>query len=387
MQNNAGSFIFVLKMQSHRGSYSQWKAAFAVAKASLISTLRSPTSVVFALLFPLIFVTVFGAMVDNTAVKIKLRVLGSDSQQDSVLLGAVRSIDMFVVSVAEDSLSAITDLQKGRIGGVLRFDYAPANLNGQPRFTIQLFASGASQAKLSLIQTALQGVVNKVNTQWLPGQATVARLETMQVPGRIYRMIDFILPGQLGFSLLMAGVFGSAFSLFNLRRTLVLKRIFTTPLKPAFFLTGEMLSRLLFQVLCFIIITAIGHYAFDFTLVHGWITFIEMLLLSVFGLIIFTGIGFFISGLIRNESAIAPVANTITVPQILLCGLFFPIENYPGWLRGFCELLPLTFLVNGLRTIAFEGAHIWHIPEDITGLAIWTCLVILVCTRSLRTIE
>ena len=150
---------------------------------------------------------------------------------------------------------------------------------------------------------------------------------------------------------------------------------------------GEMLSRLLFQVICFIIITAIGHYAFNFTLVHGWITFIEMLMLSIFGLIIFTGIGFFISGLIRNESSIAPIANTITVPQILLCGLFFPVENYPDWLRGCCDLLPLTFLVNGLRKIAFEGAHLWQIPGVIAGLAIWTGLVILVCTRSLRTSE
>ncbi|PVD50721.1 hypothetical protein DC498_18300 [Terrimonas sp.] len=160
-----------------------------------------------------------------------------------------------------------------------------------------------------------------------------------------------------------------------------------TFVNPAFFLIGEMLSRLLFQVICFIIITAIGYYAFAFTLVHGWITFIEMLMLSMFGLIIFNGIGFFISGLIRNESSIAPIANTITVPQILLCGLFFPVENYPGWLRGFCDLLPLTFLVDGLRKIAFEGAHLWQIPVTIAGLAIWTCLVILVCTRSLRTSE
>ena len=105
-------------MQVRRLIYSQWKAAFAIAKASLISTLRSPTSVVFALLFPLIFVTVFGAMIDNTAVKIKMVVLSSDNKQDSLLLRAVQSIDIFMVSVAEDSLSAITDLQKGRIGGV-----------------------------------------------------------------------------------------------------------------------------------------------------------------------------------------------------------------------------------------------------------------------------
>ncbi len=150
---------------------------------------------------------------------------------------------------------------------------------------------------------------------------------------------------------------------------MVLKRIFAAPINPFSYLLGEMVSRLLFQVICFIVIVAIGHYAFHFTLVNGLLTFMEMLLLSVPGLIIFTGIGFFISGIIRNESSIAPVANTITVPQILLCGLFFPIDNYPQWLHSFCELLPLTFLVDGLRKIAFEGAHIWQIPYQVSGFA------------------
>src|SRR5262249_8107465 len=150
------------------------------------------------------------------------------------------------------------------------------------------------------------------------------------LPGRAYRQIDFILPGQLGFSLLMAGVFGSAFLLFNLRKSLVLKRISATPVKRFYVILGEMLSRFIFQVAGFTIMIVLGHYAFDFTLVNGMATFWEMLAFSVLGLVIFMGIGFIISGLVQNESSVAPVANTITLPQILLCGLFFPVESYPA---------------------------------------------------------
>jgi ABC-2 type transport system permease protein len=145
-----------------------------------------------------------------------------------------------------------------------------------------------------------------------------------------------------------------------------------------------MISHLLFQIICFIIITALGYFAFHFTLVNGFVTFLEMLLLSVFGLIIFTGIGFVISGRIRNESSIAPLANLLTVPQILLCGLFFPIDNYPTWLRTFCEALPLTFFVTGLRKIAFEGLHIWQMPVQLTGLAIWAIVIGVLAVRAFR---
>ncbi|SEW51135.1 ABC transporter permease [Chitinophaga arvensicola] len=353
--------------------YSQLKAALVLAKASLIATLRSPTSVVFALLFPIIFVTVFGAMVDNTAVKVKI-VLSPQSDTSSPMYAAVKAISIFDLSHGSDSAAMLADLKKGRIAGIL-YLHPPIITNGVPQFGTDLLGSSAVADKMPLIQAALQEAASQVNRKVLPDQPLPASIQVINIPGRVYRQIDFILPGQLGFSLLMAGVFSSAFLLFNLRYTLVLKRIYVTPISRAALLLGEMISRLLFQIICFIIITALGYYAFHFTLVNGLITFLEMLLLSVFGLVIFMGIGFIISGIIRNESSIAPVANTLTVPQILLCGLFFPIDNYPVWLRTFCEMLPLTFFVDGLRKIAFEGLHIWQIPVQMAGLIIWGAII------------
>jgi ABC-2 type transport system permease protein len=363
-------------------SYSQFKAALVLSKASLIATLRSPVSVVFALLFPLIFVTVFGAMVDNTAVKVKV-VLSPRSDSSNALYAAVKEVKIFDLSYGSDSTAMMADLKKGRIAAVL-YLHPPAMVNGVPHYTADLLGSSAVADKLPLVRAALREAAAQVNRRVLPNLPEAATVRTINVPGRMYRQIDFILPGQLGFSLLMAGVFSSAFLLFSLRDTLVLKRIYVTPIKGPFVLLGEMISRLLFQVICFIIITGLGYYAFHFTLVNGLLTFLEMLLLSVFGLIIFMGIGFIISGMIRNESAIAPVANTITVPQILLCGLFFPIENYPSWLRGFCELLPLTFFVDGLRKIAFEGLHIWQIPVQLGGLVIWGAIIAFLSVKSFR---
>ncbi|MEZ2443598.1 ABC transporter permease [Chitinophaga sp. RCC_12] len=362
--------------------YSQFKAALVMAKASLIATLRSPTSVVFALLFPVIFVTVFGAMVDNTAVKVKVR-LSPHSDSANPMYAAIKAIRIFDLSYGSDSAAMLSDLKKGRIAAVL-YLHAPTVVNGLPQFRTDLLGSSAVADKMPLIQAALQEAAGKINQRILPDQPAPASIQVVNIPGRVYRQIDFILPGQLGFSLLMAGVFSSAFLLFNLRHTLVLKRIYVTPVSRAAILLGEMLSRLLFQVICFIIITALGYFAFQFTLVNGLLTFMEMLLLSVFGLVIFMGIGFIISGIIRNESSIAPVANTLTVPQILLCGLFFPIDNYPVWLRTFCELLPLTFFVDGLRKIAFEGLHIWQIPLQLAGLVVWGILIAGLSIRSFK---
>ncbi|MEC5144746.1 ABC transporter permease [Chitinophaga sp. 212800010-3] len=359
--------------------YSQLKASFVIARASLQATLRSPVSIVFALLFPIIFVTVFGAMVDSTAVKVNIK-LSPHSDTSNPMYPAIKAVSIFNLTTGDDSATMIADLKKGRIAGIICLR-SPVIVNGIPHFNTDLLGSSAVADKTPLIQAALQTAAHQVNQQILPDAPVAATVHSVQVPGRTYRQIDFILPGQLGFSLLMAGVFGSAFLLFNLRHTLVLKRIYVTPVSRTALLFGEMLSRLLFQIICFIIITALGYFAFKFTLINGLLTFLEMLLLSVFGLVVFMGIGFIISGLIRHESSIAPVANTITVPQILLCGLFFPVENYPVWLRSFCEMLPLTFFVDGLRKIAFEGLHIWEIPTQLGGLMVWGAAIALLSVK------
>jgi ABC-2 type transport system permease protein len=114
----------------------------------------------------------------------------------------------------------------------------------------------------------------------------------VKVPGRVYRTIDFILPGQLGFSLLSAGVFGVAFIFFSLRQTLVLKRFFATPIRRSYIVFGEALSRIIFQMTTAIVILLIGHFAFNFTLVNGMVTFFELLLLSFIGLACVHGLWF-----------------------------------------------------------------------------------------------
>jgi ABC-2 type transport system permease protein len=358
--------------------YSQLKAAFALSKASLIATLRSPTSVVFALLFPIIFIVVFGSMVDTSEVSFKVGVT-PHCDTANVLYHVVKDIPV-INTVQGDSLSLLSDLKKGRIAAIFSIT-KDANSFNLPGYHLKLFTSSSSADKLPILQSAIQSALDNLNKKAFPENPEAFTFSTTLVPGRVYRKIDFILPGQLGFSLLMAGVFGSAFLLFSLRQTQVLKRIFATPIKRSYLILGEMLSRLFFQVITFSIIVALGYYAFHFTLINGIFTFLEMLLVSFLGLIIFTGTGFIISGMIKSESSIAPVANTITVPQILLCGLFFPIENYPHWLQSFCNLLPLTFYVDSLRKIAFEGLHFWQMPVELTGLLGWTIITILITVK------
>ena len=122
-------------------------------------------------------------------------------------------------------------------------------------------------------------------------------------------------------------------------------------------------------------------YAFDFTLINGWLTVMNMLLMCALAMMVFMGFGFLVSSLAKNETTIPPFSNLITLPQFLLAGTFFSIDNFPEWLQPICRVLPLTFLNDALRKIAFDGANLWAVKDDIFFLLIWGVVVYGVTVR------
>lgn len=363
-------------------SVNQVRAAIIISKYSLLAMLRSPTSIVFSLLFPIIFITVFGSILGDQTPVLKLA-MANGSDTSDLVFKMIRQIPSIKLQEGSSQLQQMQDLEKGRIVAILNIT-SSQNASPVPHYTIHLQASPSSGQKLALLETTLNEAIANANKKVFTANNSIANISITQIQGRIYRTIDFILPGQLGFSLLMAGVYGSSFLLFSLRQNLVLKRLRTAPVKRGAIIGGEMMSRLFFHIISFIIMVGLGYFAFKFTLVNGIATFLEMLFFSLFGLGIFMGIGFMISGIVQNENSIAPIANTIVLPQILLCGLFFPIENYPHWLQQFCSVLPLTLFVDGLRKIAFEGTHMWQMPANVGGLLLWTIIIVPLSVKTFR---
>ena len=364
-------------------NYSQFKALWSISKASLRALFRNPSAVIFSFAFPLIFILVFG-FVGGGSVLLRIGIkAGSDTGSNNAFYQLLK-VHKSIRIQHKPEKELLADLQKGRITAIL--DIHPTiGASSATAFEVKLHTSTAGSDKLGLLQTILRDLISQLDQQVNPERPTYAKIEVLPpMPGRVYRTIDFILPGQLGFSLLSAGVFGVAFIFFNLRQTLVLKRFFATPVNRSSILLGEGLARILFQLITAVVILLVGHFAFQFTLVNGWLTFLEMLALSFLGLIVFMGFGFVVSGLARTESIIPPFANLFTLPQFLLAGTFFPIENFPNWLQPICRFLPLTHLNEAMRNIAFEGMHLNDCVFQIGILLIWGLITYTIAVRVFR---
>ena len=344
--------------------YNNTKATLALAKASFRSITRSPSAVVFTLAFPLIFILVFGFLGGN-GIKVDVAIAAGSDLNNPVIKGLESNSIVHLITGKSDG-DIRTGLEKGQIDAVIT---VRKNAAGKPAYLADAQYTSASIDKGGILKSLLHDLLYTINTK--NTDPAIAKLRESTVQGRIYRTIDFILPGQLGFSLLSTGVFGTAFVFFNLRQNLVIKRFFATPVKKSSIVFGEGLARIGFALLGAIFIILLGHFFFHFTLIRGVITVLNMLLLSVIGLIVFMGFGFVVSGVAKSESTIPPISNIITLPQFLLSGTFFSIDAFPSWLQPICHALPLTYLNDAMRKVAFEGAGLWDVKHQILIMVIW----------------
>lgn len=363
--------------------YNQFRAMLAITKASFRAILRSPSTVVFSIFFPLVFILVFGFIGTGGTTSYRI-VVETGSDTTNALVDSLKALRMVKLVPQSDSADLESELVKGRITGMLNVQKGDTT-RGEAPYLVQFKSTTASADKFATFLPLLENTINKIDKNIYTDRSTYARLEQPQIRTvRKYRTIDFILPGQLGFSLLSAGIFGVAFLFYNLRQQLVLKRFFATPIRRGYIILGEGLSRVIFQLITAVIIVAIGHYLFQFTLVNGWITFIEIMVLSFIALLVFMGFGFIISGLAKTESTIPPMANLITLPQFLLAGTFFSIDAFPPWLQPISRAMPLTYYNDAMRKISFEGAHLSECGLEIGILLAWGVLAYSIAIKVFR---
>ena len=361
--------------------YSQWTAMWAICRASLKSVFKSPQAVFFSLFFPIVLIVVFGALSGGGSFSVDV---AFDSRTDTtnMVYQVMTHIPVIHITRSDDK-DLLDRLKKGRITALISIN-SKGQTNGRLQYDVHLKTTSASQKDLPILQTILSSAIDRINNQAAGAVEKYATISSEEMPGRPYSMIDFYLPGLLGFSLIGASVFGVAFVFFTMRETLVLKRMYSTPVNRAMIVLGEGIGRLLFQLATAAVLVLFGTICYHLTLAHGLITFLELMALSLAGLLVFMGFGFIISSVAKNQNVIPIYANLFMFPQYFLSGTFFPKSLMPHSIQWLVNILPLTALNDAMRKVSFEGAHLWNVGHELLILSIWCVVVYGIAVKVFR---
>lgn len=359
-------------------NYNQLRAMWAVTKASLIATFRSPQSIFFSLFFPIVLIWIFGSLGRGGMPSFDVA-LEKNTDTANQLYTVLRKNP--VLHFVDDKKKDINDeLRKGRIAAVIDIKKNTDTSSLSP-YIIHLRTSSASQRDFQQALSAIRLSVYEMDKQVFSGRESIAVITQKIEEGRRYTYIDFFLPGMIGFALIGSAVFGIAFTFYSLRETLVLKRMYSTPIKRQYIILGESISKVIFNLLTVVMLIAFGHYAYGFYLAQGWITFANMMILSFIALLVFIGFGFFISGISKNQNVIPIYANLFMFPQYFLSGTFFPRGALPAFLQPVLKFLPLTAVNDAMRNVAFEGASLMACSEQIVILLVWGVVIYALTAR------
>jgi ABC-2 type transport system permease protein len=348
--------------------YNQTRALKAISKASLLAILKNPGSVFFSLLFPLVFVWIFGSFNSNGLVKIDIA-FDKNSDTANLIYQILPTTGIVKIKQYTDDSIMKIDLEKGRLAAVINI--VPNKQDSITKYTVKLKATNATTPEVMQLTPILENIIFKVSNI----KNLLYSIEKNIYEVRAYKQIDFILPGQIGFSILFATLFGIAFTFYNLREQLVLKRFYATPVKKLNILVGIGFSRIVFQLLNVIVLIVVGKFWLGFTLANGWITFIEMLLLTIIMLLLLMGVGFLFSSIVKTDSTIPLLINLFALPQMLLSGTFFSINVFPSWMQVICKILPLTHFNTAMRKLSFEGMPLVSVWDNILVIGIWLLVV------------
>ena len=349
--------------------------AFKFAKVMLKIHSRDRQAIFFGLFFPLVFMFIISFASGGDPEPIELGIVNNANNNISTdFIASLESTLLFNITIGSEEV-----LREQLIAGDKTVVLVlPDNFqdSGTPAdLTVLIDASQVRQAAIVMpvLRTALVDVERQLrNTEPL------FDLNVEDVQSRTQSYLDFVVPGLLAFSIMNIAIAGSGFNIVEYRRKGILKRLFVTPIQPRDFIGGLVIARL---SICLVQITGLilaAIFLFHVVFVGN---LLSLYLFILVGTVIFLCIGFCLGSLARTQQAIIAIGNLVTFPQMILSGIFFPIEALPDLVQPLAKMLPLSFISTGLREIAINGAGLLELVPSIIGMGLWAVVVLVLSIR------
>lgn len=183
-----------------------------------------------------------------------------------------------------------------------------------------------------------------------------SKVEPLVTTGNRY--IDFLIPGLLALGIMNSCVWGIGWSLIEMRMKKLLRRMVATPMKKSVFMLSHFIARMFLCVFEALVLLLFARLYFDIRIEGSMFAFI---LIFLSGMIAFSGIAVLMAAKVANSQIGNGLVNAITLPMMILSGIFFSYQNFPEWVLPVIKILPLTTLADSLRFIFTEGAGIGKI--------------------------
>lgn len=356
----------------------------AVVYKETLQVRRDSMALLFALIIPLLQMTILGFGIDTNVRQVLTVVFDEDGRRESrELVDRLRNSDTFRVIRYVHSDRELNDAIIGgraRVGVKIPVDYSDQLIrNGTAQVLVLIDGSDSSVAGQAINVTTAIGLDESLRRVLPARQALPVEIRPKLLFNPDSRSPNFFLPGLTAVLLLNVTTFLTAFSIVREKEKGTLEQLFVTPVKPLGLLLGKILPYLAigFAELCAILFFM--RTAFQVP-IHG--STLLLLFLSLPYLFVALSLGMLISSKANSQSEAMQLAFLTILPSIFFSGYIFPRETMPlpFWLLSF--VVPATYFINITRGIILRGAGLTHLWLDaLVLLAMGVALLLLSAKR------
>ncbi len=321
------------------------------------------SSIIRSLIFPLVIFIFFGGIgsgMFNTPIAItnlannpqSIQFMNILQQSNHLSIKAVTSQNNGLEMLKQDEISALIVIPPGFPKSISGQDiyvyYSKSNLNAIG-VVISYIDSAAARFKVHIIQNSkvqkMFGVVKSTNNiRFVSTSATTAS----------YR--DFLIAGIIAMVVAFGTIFAGGVTLITDRQVGNLKVFLITPISSVSIVSGKILygitQAVIYAGITLVIAVLLGAHIASGIAGLPWIFLIVITL--AFGL---SSLAVMLASRIKKFEVYTMVANAITLPLWFLSGSFFPISSMPKWMANMSYLNPLTYAVNGMKSIILTGYY------------------------------
>lgn len=245
---------------------------------------------------------------------------------------------------------AMRELKRGRVNLILE------QKNDSVRYNFDPMNPDAQLAYLKL--TKMLG-----SSEQLSGSRD-SDVKPLTISGTRY--IDFLIPGLIAMGVMMSSLWGVSYAIIERRSKKLLRRMVATPMKRSNFLVALITVRLLMNFVEAGLLFLFSWLVFNIT-IQGSVA--ALLAIFIAGNIAFAGISILLSSHTAKTEIGNGLVNAVSMPMMVLSGIFFSYHNFPVWAVPSIRMFPLTMMTDGIRSIMIEGAGFAEVALPVSILS------------------
>ena len=347
--------------------------------ANLKMTFRNKQALFWTLLFPCMFIIIFGLFDFEEMGNAKYALIDkADSEVSRQFREGFEQIEFFKADEEiTDEDSAEEKLRDGDIDFTIVLPEDFTMETSEVR-TVKVYYDQSNISLNQIIFSVVEKFLDKMNMEIVKAPLVFA-YEAEAIQSKNIKYIDILVPGILGMAVMTAAIYGISGEITRYREQRLLKRLQATPLKVRNFLSAHVFSYLILNIIQVTLILLIAKIFFDVN-VYG--SYFLIYALCILGGLIFLNIGFAIAGYAKSTNSAEALSQVISLPMMFLSGVFFSTEALPGAVAKVVDYLPLTPLIEALRKISIDEMGLFDVWPQVLFMLGWIVISFLLAWRT-----